>query len=66
MKRYAWIERRRIHRAAKAKLGQKMNDGEYQDFMETCVGNMMDDVATLDEDQAMDVCQTLWDEEEGY
>ena len=65
MKKYAWIERRRIHRKAKAKLGQKMDSGEYEDFMTDCVSNMMDDVATLDEDQATEVCQTLWDEE-GY
>ena len=66
MKKYVWIERRRIHRRAKAKLGQKMNgDGSYEDFMGECVSSMMEDVDTMDEDQAMEVCQTLWDEE-GY
>lgn len=64
-KKYAWIERRRIHREAKAKLGQKMDGDSYEDFMGECVANMMEDVATLNEDQALETCQMLWDEE-GY
>ncbi len=68
LKKYAWIERRRIHRAAKKKLGQRMNgDGDsYQDFMEECVGAMMEDVATMSEDEAMEACQMVWDEEGDY
>jgi len=65
--RYPWIERRRIHRKAKEKLGKKMNGGDsYQEFMEECVGAMMEDVATLDEDEAIEVCQMVWNEEGGY
>ena len=66
--RYAWIERRRIHRKAKEKLGKKMNGygDNYQDFMEECVGAMMEDVATMSEDEAMEACQMVWDEEGGY
>ena len=66
MKTYAWIERRRIHRQAKAKLGVKMNGDSYQDFMGECVANMMEDVETMDEEQALETCQLLWDEEGGY
>ena len=62
-KKYAWIERRRIHRRAKTKLGRRMNGDDYESFMGECVGNLMEDVATLDEDQALEMCQTLWDEE---
>ena len=66
IKKFAWIERRRIHRKAKEKLGQKMNGDSYEDFMSECVSNLMDDVDTMDEDQALETCQMLWDEEGGY
>ena len=63
MNKYTWIERRRIHRRAKAKLGLIKDVGDYEDFMSDCVDNMMADVDTMDEDQANDTCQMLWDEE---
>ena len=65
MNRYTWIERRRIHRRAKAKLGLiKQDVGDYEDFMDDCVDNLMDDVETMDEDTARETCQLMWDEEE--
>ncbi len=63
LQKYTWIERRRIHRKAKTKLGLIKDIGDYDDFMSDCVDNMMDDVDTMDEDTATETCQMLWDEE---
>lgn len=64
MKKYAWIERRKIHRKAKARVGLVKQDvGDYEDFMDDCIDNMISDVETMDEDQAREACQLMWDEE---
>jgi len=65
--KYAWIERRKIHHKAKVMLGLVKQDlGDYDDFMDECIDNLTADVETMDEDQARETCQLMWDEEGSY
>lgn len=63
--KYTWIERRKIHRKAKEKLGLYDDSGEYDDFMMDCMDGVMGDLETTDEDDARNICQLMWDEENG-
>lgn len=63
--RYTFIERRKIHRKAKQKLGYNDDSGEYEDFMDNCIEGVMGDLEATDEDDARDICQLMWDEENG-
>lgn len=58
---YSYIERRRIHRRAKAKLGLKSYAQGREDFMQQCIDNMVSEGS--DPDDAEMICQLLWDEE---
>lgn len=62
--RYTWIERRKIHRRAKQILGYD-DSGEYEDFMMDCIDGVMGDLEATDEDDAREICQLMWDEENG-
>ena len=60
---HKFAERIRIHRRAKAKLG--LNKSEAQDrriFMEQCVNEMINEGSAGEEDEALAICQMLWDE----
>ena len=58
-----WIERWRINRATKKKLGMpvKQSPSEHYIFMQDCVSQMVDEGS--DPDEAQMICQLLWEEE---
>lgn len=60
---YSRLEKRRIHRKAKAKLGllKSGDPADYADFMDNCMADMAD--MAMDEDAAQQECQSIWDEE---
>lgn len=60
---YSRLEKRRIHRKAKAKLGllRSGDPADYQDFMDNCMADMTD--MAMDEEDARTECQSIWDEE---
>ncbi len=62
---HTWLERRRIHRQAKAKLGLKQSPQERFDFMRQCIDSMTSDGLAEDENQAEEICQLLWEEQGG-
>ncbi len=63
--KYTWIERHRIHRKAKEKIGLYDDSGDYEDFMSDCIDGVMNDLEATDEDDAREICQLMWDEENG-
>lgn len=62
---YSWIERRRIHRRAKAKLGLlKQSPQEHFDFMRQCIESMTSEGSASDEQEAEMICELLWEEQD--
>ena len=57
---YTWIERKRILAKAKAKLGLKKQDED--EFMSECVVEMLSSGEASDPEEAIAICQDLWDE----
>lgn len=60
MKQYTWIERKRIHEKAKEKLGLKKQDED--EFMSECVVEVLSSGEASDPEEAISICQDLWDE----
>lgn len=58
----SWIERRRIHRQAKQKLGMPIDMQDRADFMTQCVIQMQSE-GIDDIDDARAVCEALIEEE---
>lgn len=57
---YNWMQKRRILRTAKAKVGL-LEKQSHDDFMEECIAEALDDGA--DPDEAEQMCEIMWDEE---
>ena len=57
---YNWMQRRKIDRKAKAKVGMLEKQTE-DDFMQECIADAVDDGSDPDEAELM--CQIMWDEE---
>lgn len=57
---YNWMQKRKIVRAAKAKVGLLEKQSE-DDFMQECMDEAIADGA--DPTEAEDMCQMMWDEE---
>lgn len=59
---YSRLDTRRINRRAKAKLGLLKSDAkkDYSDFMDDCMADMAD--LGMDEADAEESCQMIWDE----
>lgn len=55
---YSWLERYRIHKKAKVKLGIIKDE---DDFMEECIQNVMDAGAASSESEAEGICEVLWE-----
>lgn len=57
-------EIQRIKLKAKRTLGQmeKASAGSKRIFMRTCIDQMTSDDPDMDDDDARDVCEQLWDE----
>ena len=64
MKSYNLIERRRIHRRAKAKLGLKADTQSRDDFIEQCIIEVMAEDSAAGTDDARSICETMWEEDE--
>jgi hypothetical protein len=59
---YSRMDKRRIDRKARAKLGLLKSDAsDYADFMDNCVADMQD--MGMDDEDAQMECQSIWDEE---
>ncbi len=59
----SWLERRRIDRQARAKLGLKQSPEDHFSFMQQCVEAMTVDGTAGDENEAELICQLLWEEQ---
>lgn len=59
---YSRLDKRRIHRKAQTKLGLLKSDAkkDYSDFMDNCMADMAD--LGMDEADAEEACQMIWDE----
>ena len=62
---YSYIERRRIHRQAMAKVGLKTKMSR-DDFVQSCVDGMLSSGDMMNEDDAMAACETAADDEGFY
>ncbi len=64
-KQYSWLQRYRIHRRAKQKLGHSTRDPQDRfEFMQQCMDEMIQSGEAEGADDARDVCELMWDEEE--
>ncbi len=65
MAAYTWLERRRIHRRAKAKLNIKQDPQDKFDFLSQCIDALTGDGTAADENEAEMICNLLYEEQAG-
>lgn len=56
---YSWLERYKIHKKAKQRVGLIKSE---DDFMEECIQNVMDSGAASSEGEAEAICEVLWEQ----
>ena len=63
---HTFLERWRIHQKAKRLLGIEKKDSERLIFMQQCMEDMQGTGEADDVDDARDICELLWDEQQQY
>lgn len=60
---YSWRQRHAIERKARAKVGLEKKQS-HDDFIEECIANLIDDGEAENADEAEQMCEIIWDEEQ--